>query len=221
MVINYNDLPLNKRRSLMSRKTQRDLRVSFAQRITSEASGAEATKYTVSGTVTDPAESPIEGVTVTVSGTTLTDDSAAVTGAFSIASVPSGAKTLTLTKTDFKTKSVPVELYEDTAVGAIVFNQYFDISGNIVDGVAAALENVAVTLYADAAKAVALATTLTDASGDFAFTGDALTDPDSAEIIEGTYYIEAVLAGYTADADPLSVPVAADVTDADFVLTAD
>jgi hypothetical protein len=191
----------------------------LAARRTSTAE--EVLKYTVSGTVEDPAESAIEGVTVTVTGTSLTDDSAAVTGAFSIASVPKGGRTLTLTKADFQTKVVPVSVNGDVAVGAITFYQYFDIAGNIVDGAAAALESVAVTLYADAAKTTALAATTTDASGDYTFTGTATAGAANAEIIEGTYYVEAVLAGYTSDEDPLSVPVAADVSDADFVLTAD
>jgi len=87
----------------------------------------------------------------------------------------------------------------------------YSIAGNIVDGAAAALPLVAVTAYKNS---VLLATTATDAAGDFAF-------PAGFES-STTYDIYAVLTGYTADNDPLIQAVAAaNVTDADFVLTAE
>lgn len=202
----------------MRKLTPQELRRNAVLLATSRTATAEETlKFTVSGTVTDPAETPIEGVTVTVVGTTLTDDTVAVTGAYSIASVPNGGRVLRFTKDDFQTKDVAISVAgANLAAGATVFYQYFDIAGNIVDALDAALEGVTVNLYSDEAKTTLLDTTTTDASGDYSFTGDA-----TLEIIEGTYYVEAILTGYTADQDPLSVPVAADVDDADFVLTAD
>ena len=86
---------------------------------------------------------------------------------------------------------------------------YYAISGTIVDGAAADLEDVAVTvkLHGDT-----LSTAVTDSGGAFSF-------PKGFHA-NTTYQVYAVLAGYTASADPLNVAVAvADVTNADFVLT--
>lgn len=85
------------------------------------------------------------------------------------------------------------------------------IAGNIVDDGAAALPNVAVTA---SLSSVTLASTTTDASGDFAF--PAGFEPNT------TYQVAASLTGYTPDNDPLDVAVVvSNVTDADFVLTED
>lgn len=83
-----------------------------------------------------------------------------------------------------------------TAGGVVVWS----ITGNIVDGAAAAIEGVTVTLTGDASDS-----TTTDASGDYAFTG----------LVDGSYTVTPTKAGdtFVPTSDSVTISGASDTSD--------
>ena len=183
---------------------------------TAEAEAEGPKKWTVSGNIVDDADAALAGVTVELDqgGAALfTDESAAVTGAFSFANVPSGTYTLTATLADYVDYTATVVVAGTAKVVAeFILNSAWEIAGTVLDSDDAAL--VADVYLWDNAE-------MTGAYLDYIASGildGAFAFPN--EVANGTYYVQAVLADYTAADIPLEVVVnGADVSDADHVLT--
>ena len=183
---------------------------------TAEAEAEGPKKWTVSGNIVDDADAALAGVTVELDqgGAALfTDESAAVTGAFSFANVPSGTYTLTATLADYVDYTATVVVAGQAKVVAeFILNSAWEIAGTVLDSDDDPL--VADVYLWDNAE-------MTGSPIDYIASGivaGAFAFPD--EVADGTYYVQAVLADYTAADIPLEVVVnGADVSDADHVLT--
>jgi len=163
------------------------------------------TKYSISGNILDSEDTPIAGAVVKLSGRFKRQTTTDLNGDYIFEELYEG--TYRVTAPDDETYLWSPAYQAAVIDGADVVDVdfvggvYYEISGNIVDGLSAAIEGVLVTLSGDDD-----ATALTDENGDYSF-----IEPD------GDYVLTPTAEGYAFTPDHIDVTVAAgDETGNDF-----
>lgn len=162
----------------------------------SRKSPAAAT-YSITGNIVDAGATPIESVTVNLTGDATDDTTTDASGDYAFTGLSDGTYTVTPSKTGYVFTPTDDEVVisggDDTSdfVAAAVWA----VSGDIVDGTDAGIEGVAVTLSGDATDS-----TSTDVNGHYEFTG----------LVDGSYTVTPTLAGYVFTADHEDVTVSGD-----------
>ena len=158
--------------------------------------------YTISGDIVDGAAAAIEGVTVTLTGDASDSTTTDASGDYAFTGLVDGSYTVTPTKTGntFAPTSDNVTISGASDTSDFVGIAIWSISGDIVDGAAAAIEGVLVTLSGDADD-----TDTTDSNGHYEFTG----------LVDGSYTVTPTKTGYgfTPTSDNVTISGASDTSD--------
>ena len=165
------------------------------------AGGVE--KWTISGTAKDGEGTGITSVTLTLSGDSEGTEVTSPGGTWSFSGLVDGTYTVTPSKSGYTFSPEDAEVVisgADDATSDFVGTAIWSISGDIVDGAAAAIEGVLVTLSGDADD-----TDTTDVNGHYEFTG----------LVDGSYTITPTLANYTftPESDGVEISGADDTSD--------
>ncbi|MDH5768705.1 MAG: carboxypeptidase regulatory-like domain-containing protein, partial [Nitrospirota bacterium] len=147
--------------------------------------------YSISGTVTATGGAPVAGVTMFLTGAAIKTTTTAADGTYSFAGLGTGSYTVTpnLGTNTFTPASSPVAIINASVTGVnfTMIVTTYSISGTVTTTGGSPIGGVTISLTGTSA-----ATTATDASGNYTFTG----------LSNGSYIVTPSMAGYTFN--PLS-----------------
>lgn len=167
---------------------------------------------TVSGTVVNSSSQPVANIVVSINTTPAKSDTTGADGKYSIAEVPVGTYTLTFSGTDFVTTTTSVTVEQDdpsTQVGNTAIAATSEQTGTISGTVSGGGNNLAdAEIKIIGTTASNGRTAVTDASGNYSFTG----------VFVGVYTVAVERDGYTPDSSDVTV-TATQTSTANFSLT--